>query len=69
MNFYPSIKFRLNNYTFFIKELEFGKNCKKKISTKNSNYLKHKKDKKGLYFTKKNSKDMIIVKRVQFSKF
>ncbi len=70
MNFYPSIKFRLNKYTFFIKDLEFIKNYKKKISTKNSNYLVFcKKDKKGLYFTKKNSRDMILVKRVQFLKF
>jgi methionyl-tRNA formyltransferase len=70
MNFYPSIEFRLNNYTFFIKDLEFIKNCKKRISTKNSNYLEFfKKDKKGLYFTKNNSKDMIIIKRIQFSKF
>ena len=70
MNFYKTVKIKINKNLFYVREVMFKKNYFKKKSRQNSNYLEiFKINKNGWYCKKKNSRDIIIIKKIQFTKF
>ena len=70
MNFYPTIKFYCNKQSYYIRDIKFIKNFKKIKNKKKTNFLKVIKiNKKGYYCSKDDDKDVIILKKIQPTKY
>jgi len=70
MNFYPTVKIHCNKKSYYVRDVRYIKNFKNNENKKKTNYLKVIKiNKNGCYCGKDNDRDVIILKKIQPTKF